>query len=116
MTTNSTRQNWLKQLKRGDKIWIAHTSLHSIPPVLTEQSVFGGWFDLKGSKGKHCLLACEYGGAMQTPKAWIFASKEEALIYAIPIVYRKMDKEINALNKAQTKLLDSYHKLLKIEF
>jgi hypothetical protein len=108
-----TRTNWLKSLKRGDKIWVVVDRLYADPNIPCWKKTFDGWFDFKGSKGRHCLLGRDYGIPIQWPKAKIFPSKKEALIYAIPIVCRKMSKEINDLEKDRAKLLDKYDELLE---
>jgi len=110
-----TRTNWLKSLKRGDKVWVVLDKLYANPNIPCWKDTFAGWFDLKGSKGRNCLLS-SYGVPAQWPKTKIFPSKKEALMHALPIVYKKMSKKINDLQKARAKVLDKYDELLGIEF
>lgn len=113
--SKTPRQRFLENLKWGDKVWVVPNNLYSNSRNLCRQEVFFEWFDLKGRKGKFCLLAYGKLVPIQWLKTKIFPSRKEALMHALPIVYKKMSEEIDALQKARAKVLDKYDKLLEIE-
>lgn len=111
MTTNSTRQNWLKKLKRGDKVWIVPVKFYSNALELTWQDVFDGWWDFNGANGKYCLLACSYDGAIQFPTSHIFPTKKAAKLFAAPLKIKVIDKRLQELDKEKRSLYKEWNEL-----
>ena len=109
--SKTPRQRFLKNLKRGDKIWIVPVKFYSNALELTWQEVFSGWFDFNGANGKSCLLDCSYDGAFQFPTAHIFPTKKAAKLFAAPLKIKEIDKRLQELDKEKRALYKEWNKL-----